>query len=393
MSVHPSLSAQLKLPPPLVPMRKMGPNEPCWCKSGKKWKKCHKDREYQPEGHIGERMAAIRAEMVRKGYCSHPEAGDETCGDRIIRAHTIQRKGGLAAIAENGHVISVKTGFDDIFKNDGIIIPRTLGVRDASTFMGFCDRHDDQMFKPIETNAPVLSEETAFLLAFRAVAYELFTKQSALRCLPIQREMDKGKPFEFQCIIQEYLYLHEQGLLRGLKDMFEWKSDYDIAFINKRFDSFRFYGVAFSEVLPVVGCGAFFPEFDFTGQPLQRISRGNARFDHITYNITVLDDVSVAVFGWSQEKDGPAAQFVKSFAALLSSEKADAAVRLAFEHIENIYMNPSWWKELHEMTRNDAIQRMISGLGLGGVVRQSDCLRNTHIKYISSNITQEIGSS
>ena len=123
----------------------------------------------------------MRTELTKGAYCLHPEASPDTCGTRIIRAHTIQRKGGLAQITENGHVISVKAGFEDIFKNEGQVIPRQISARDASTFTGFCDRHDNEMFKPVEAGRPILNEETIFLLSFRALAYELYTKESALR--------------------------------------------------------------------------------------------------------------------------------------------------------------------------------------------------------------------
>ena len=287
MNPHPSLSAQFEPPQPLAPVRKMdNPYVPCWCGSGKKWKWCHKDRENQQPGHTGAHAHDMRTEFANGAYCSHPEASHKTCGERIVRAHTIQRKGGLAAITENGHVISVKAGFEDIFKNEGEIVPRAISARDASTFTGFCDRHDNEMFKPVETGEPVLNEEAAFLLSFRALAYELFMKQSALRCIPIQRENDKGKPFDAQCFIQQHIHAYEHGLKRGLDDVTRWKSEYDVAFVDKRFDSFRFYSVAFSEVLPVVACGAFHPEFDFNSHPLQQLGRGEAPFGHLTYNLT-----------------------------------------------------------------------------------------------------------
>ncbi|HFD33450.1 MAG TPA: hypothetical protein ENJ28_12180 [Gammaproteobacteria bacterium] len=32
-----------------MPKIVLGRNEPCWCGSGIKWKKCHKDRQLQKE--------------------------------------------------------------------------------------------------------------------------------------------------------------------------------------------------------------------------------------------------------------------------------------------------------------------------------------------------------
>ena len=111
----------------------------------------------------------------QKGYCSYPEASPETCG-RIVRAHTVQRRGGLHAIAENGHVLSAKTGFQSLFRS-GVFSPSEVGVRSASTFMGFCDTHDNSMFKSVETVPVELTPECCFLLGFRAISYELFQKK------------------------------------------------------------------------------------------------------------------------------------------------------------------------------------------------------------------------
>ena len=106
---HASLHAPFVPPADLRPQKTMQRNDPCWCGSGKKWKKCHRDRESQQPVELGERLSRLYREF-QKGYCSHPQARSEDCGHRIIRAHTVQLRGGLAAIAENGHVISAKTG-------------------------------------------------------------------------------------------------------------------------------------------------------------------------------------------------------------------------------------------------------------------------------------------
>ncbi len=361
----------------------MDPYQLCWCDSGKKWKWCHKNREREQPVHIAERLAEMRAESL-KGYCSHPEAGASTCSDRIIRAHTVQRNVGLAGIAENGHVVSPRARIEDIFKNEGKIVPNRIGVRSASTFMGFCSRHDTEMFRPVEAGPVPLSSETCFLLSFRALAYECFTKRTALRTVDILRQMDNGSPFSMQCQIQQFLSIYRQGLRRGMADLERWKISYDAEFQSGRFNTFRFYGVAFDTILPVVGCGAFHPEFDFSGQPLQIISRGAAAHEHVVFNLTVLDGRSVAVLGWMEGDSGPAANFVLSFARLSESEKAEAAVRLGFEHLENIYLNPTWWFGLPDATRSAAMVRMRTGIGPGGNERSPKCLRPDGHTYVSN---------
>lgn len=371
---HASLHAAFIPPPDLRPQKTMKRNHPCWCGSGKKWKRCHRDRESQQRVELGERLSQLYREF-QKGYCSHPQAGPEECGHRIVRAHTVQRRGGLAAIAEQGHVVSAKTGSQDLFKNRGLFVPREVGVRSASTFFGFCDTHDNSMFRPVETQSASLTPESCFLLGFRAMSYELFSKRAALRSVNIMRDMDRGTPFEYQCELQQRIHLYEEGTKRGVADCERWKERYDEIFGNRRFEEYRCVSVEYSSVLPIVGCGAFMPEYDFAGNPLQIVSRGDAPHEHVSLNLTVLNGRSVLVIGWTEGKEGPAALFGRSFGNVPDKEKANAAVQLVTEYIENIYMRPSWWRGLPNALRNTLIARIRSGIGVSRPDRELHCLR------------------
>ena len=139
-----------------------------------------------------------------------------------------------------------------------------------------------------------LTSEMAFLLSFRALAYETLQKEAALRNIDVLRDLDKGKPFSDQCDIQRHINMSAEGTKRGLADLNRWKREYDLAFLNSEFDKYQFYCAAFARALPVVACGAFYPEFDFRGQPLQRIGRSRAAFEHITFNLTAINGCGVA---------------------------------------------------------------------------------------------------
>lgn len=362
MAEHPSLKDKFIGPEPLIPREHMGAYEPCWCGSGKKWKWCHKTREELRPIHFGKLISEMREEMQR-GYCSHPLASESECSEKIIRAHTVQRRKGIAGIAEEGHVMSVKAGIEDLLENEGRIEPKLVGVRSASTFNGFCGKHDSDMFRPVEVGVPTLTQETIFLLTFRAMAYELYTKRAQVRSNPIQRMLDCGKPFIVQASVQSHLHIVHQGAVRGLSNIEEWKALYDLAYRSSDYSQFKFYAVQFDELLPVVACGAFHPEYDFSGRRLQIISRGSHRFDHIAFNLTSMDNVSVAVFGWVSSNNGPSEDFIESYRRVPNEEKANAAIHLAFEHLENTYLRPSWWNSLSAKHREFALLKFRSGLG------------------------------
>ena len=381
---HPSLQEPINLPAHLIPKRTMPRNADCWCNSGKKWKKCHKDRHIRKPVDVGMEFAKLKDEFT-KGYCSHPNASTANCSGAPIRSHTVQRRGGIEAIAEKGHVISAKTAGQDIYKNKGKFIPRSVGVRSASTFPGFCNLHDTQMFRPIEKSTIQINDETCFLLSFRAISYEHFQKNAALRASESLRESDFGKPFEEQIYIQENLSAYRAGLIGGLQDTTSSKNGHDEVFREKLFEEHHYFAIECVQLLPIVGCGGFLPEFDFQGNEIQKIGYGTHLFQHISLNISVLNGKSIIVFGWTDNIDGPAADFVSSFAKLPKEDLIEAAVRTAFEHIENIYFRPSWWSGLSKEEKNALTYRMRTGLGMAAPGRIASCLLPDQ-RHFTSNI-------
>ena len=114
------------------------------------------------------------------GYCSYPDTADDPCSLIIAKAHSIQKKGGLAAIAEAGHVLTVKPEMKNMVENQGNISPRKIGVNKASVFPGFCGKHDYSIFKGIEGDSLQLTKDSAFLFSYRAIAYERFAQEAEL---------------------------------------------------------------------------------------------------------------------------------------------------------------------------------------------------------------------
>jgi len=289
---------------------------------------------------IDEILNSVRSSQ-KKGRCFHPDAGDTNCTGGPIRSHTLQKEGALRAIAEDGKVFSVNRG--DIAKNHGQIVPALVGIGNASTFPGFCYSHD-AMFGPAEQKAVPLNQEVAFLLSYRAVAYETFLKEAALESLRRQRvEADERRPFVEQVRIQQMLHDMTFGTELGLKDLLRSKEKYDVSY-RASYRGFKSLVAEFSAVLPVVACGSFSPEFNLFGKKLQ--SLGEATYpQQIAVNLTVLNERSVLLLGW-MDSDNFAEAFASSYSRLPSSEKANAAVRLAIECCENSHVRPSWWNAL-----------------------------------------------
>ena len=94
------------------------------------------------------------------------------CNGSIIRAHTVQNSKVLDLLVRDGHVVSFKHWYE---KDRGPIIDYGLvGRKEATTFTGLCDEHDNEVFRPIDTNdINAENQQHLFLLAYRAVLREL----------------------------------------------------------------------------------------------------------------------------------------------------------------------------------------------------------------------------
>ena len=125
-----------------------------------------------------------------------------------MRAHTLHRAGLLEVISVDQHVYGLDlTAMPD---DSGVYRFKRIGINKASTFTGFCQRHDTELFLPIETKPFIASKEQLFLLAYRAFSKELYAKRFAIRLAPLLRKGDIGKDPLQQVLLQNQLYVQEQ---------------------------------------------------------------------------------------------------------------------------------------------------------------------------------------
>lgn len=361
MNRHPSLELPYISPPKLQP-KALGRNEPCWCKSGRKYKHCHlnrdKDTELNPfeESKRNKKIAAI-------GLCLAPTDKGE-CGNDAIASHTVQREGGLAAISEAGHVLTVFHTYADLHKGNGNPKMNRIGVRKASTFPGMCPEHDASIFRPVEGSEIQLGHKEAFLLSYRSVLYEYQRKKMAADDAPRMRQYDRGLPFQQQVSIQAYMNVATAGLEAGLKSIGRVKKRYDEILLNGDFSAVRFLAYRFDGLLPYVVSGGFYPEWSFSGERLQKISRVAVIPEAATLTITSYGSGSVAILAWLPEEFDVAAKFAESLDRLPDCKKAGALLEAAFEYSENVFVRESWWKSLNSEHVKRLLGRVHNGTSL-----------------------------
>lgn len=113
--------------------------------------------------------------------CLHPD--NSNCNGGIIRSHTIQKNRALRNIeGQEGHV----WGFIQNKKMDesGPFIVDKVSINDASTFNGFCSNHDNALFHCVDDYDFEPTNEQVFMLTYRTVVRELYTKSASAKSNP-----------------------------------------------------------------------------------------------------------------------------------------------------------------------------------------------------------------
>ncbi|HXM20593.1 MAG TPA: SEC-C domain-containing protein [Terriglobales bacterium] len=329
-------------------MKKIRRNDPCWCESGKKYKKCHLNRELEtpiPLGAIEQRTIAESNIEI----CLHPSASPEIC-DKIVSAHTIQRSRVLGQITDSGnHVQTFHCARTD-YSVDG---PRVLrvGWKEASTFTGFCSRHDSLTFRALEAMEFEGSLEQCFLVGYRALCYEIHQKSRMLKSQPIFLNLvDRGLPIEAQREIQEIGSVQEAGLLKGREDLLLLKSVMDEQLLRRAYSGWHRIVINFKGPLCMASTGAVSPNRDFDGTELQVLHNADALIQELLFGIVAGRDGGAAVFLCRAGDAAPQA-FIESLLKRDSEMLGSLIVQFAFAYIENTFFSKDWWESLSEVDR------------------------------------------
>lgn len=365
---------------------KLGRNDPCWCGSGKKFKRCHLGRDTDKPMEVQRFLDSFK-KTFNSGYCMHPEAGAETCGGDIVKAHTIQRNGGLSRIAHDGHVFNCLMHGSDI----GSVLhvdrePNLVGIGQASTFTGFCSKHDDALFAPIEKTPFVGSSEQVALLAYRAIARESFMKNADVSLTDTKRELDRGLPVSAQVAHQAVVTLHEAGVQKAVDEIKEIKANHDRMLQARDFDDLDFYIVGFEEEPEILSNGTSQATHDFRGRHIHELGQLDRPAHWLHFSLLATDTGGAAVFSWLREhriSEG----FIDTLHELPDDELPDAVIRFAFEFLENTYFSPEWWAGLDKSVQMKLMQRQLRHIPPRfQFLRPDDCLRNDGISAVNWSV-------
>lgn len=276
-----------------------------------------------------------------------------SCKKPAIRSHAVQKNGWLSNIAENNHVMGVQRQIAaPLFKSSPESPPEPkivrIGLNDASTFWGYCNVHDTQLFDCIERHCLCkgdINQVKAFHL--RAMSFERVAKQSQqeiFRCLAashgnvLYRESMKS-----EVNIQEQMFEADS---RYRWDLF-WSDNKDAHFINEY--SFRWIvipkNIGVASVTMISPMAAIMEDRYMTAH---RRQDGSYDVGRPSFSLSVIPDgqETHVVMCWHNADTDFVAQWEHDLCTSSGTALATFLNKCIFVKSEDFYMRPSLWESL-----------------------------------------------
>lgn len=321
-------------------------------------------------------------ELTATKYCSHPIHSE--CEGQIVKAHTVPKSGSLRRIAKNGHVYQFRADLPLLKQTHGRPVEKLIGINDASTFTGFCSRHDSKVFEPIEVRPFEPIAQHAFLLAYRSICRELFAKQHHVDVLQQLKDFDRGLSVEDQMKMQEFLSISASGAQSGLSRLVDCKAKLGTVLMTSSYEDVSFYTLLLNRTPEIVATGSIYVEYDFDGARLQPLANPNIKLDVITFSVIATEAGGAVVFSWIDETHGACTRFIESLNRIQKSGIGDAIVRFLFTYCENTFFSPVWWET--QSTTNQAKIRERANLGTFFTnLPPSNCLVHDGLHFVEWN--------
>lgn len=280
---------------------------------------------------------------LQKGFakiCLLEDTGE--CGEKIIRAHSLQ-KSVFKNHSKKGHVYQFEpfTGSHDADRN---LWPDLIGINEATTFLGFCERHDSQIFSPIEKFSFQNTPEHKFLHHYRAFAQMYYDKAYKFKIIKsvFNDLAKKFIPSELNSLAKQiYLNQHDTNELKAQKLRF------DEQLKNKDWSAVEGYAFVGEGMPDVLTTNYFAPRKNFHGRIFQD-TKLLSPLKWVSFTVTAVEDR--AVFLLCGNNGCPVLrEFVASFREM--PLQTTAIITYVFCTFENFILLPRWWESLSKNTQ------------------------------------------
>jgi len=162
------------------------------------------------------------------------------CNKKAINSHVLQKNGILNQISENDHLFQLVPANAFNFQKTGYVQIKRIGIKEAYSFKGFCQKHDSEVFKPIESKnkLDLYNPYHQALFSYRGLCQEIRKKEISLEFVK------KGLLF-FKTKRSSPV---AEGFKAGIKDLTFFKNELEYAISKQDFRKFFFSTVELPKI-------------------------------------------------------------------------------------------------------------------------------------------------
>lgn len=286
-------------------------------------------------------VAGFDKKYKKKSHrCMHNE-----CTSNAINSHYLQSKGILSSIADNGHLFTIRVSDGNSWGSAGFNVEEKLvGINNIMSSDLFCNKHDDELFKPIEknTNTDYSSYFTFILLTYRITCAEIRTKEYVIA---LYEHLDENT-IGFQKRQQLW------GFLNGTKKSFEKLNNLKVCLVNELSNlnepkafTFKYYELP---LIPICASAIF---TNMSKDEIKLTEDKNIDPIHIIHIFTHDNKLKILV-GYHNESSLPnIIDFMNSWENLDHTKLGEQLTNLISTKIEMWCCSPNYYKKISKETK------------------------------------------
>ncbi len=298
-------------------------------------------------------------ELVTKSNikeCLYPNK--QECSGPVVKAHSIQKNRILKLISKNRKVLTLSSPSSPIDATS-YGRPSNAWEKTATTFTGFCKKHDNEVFKTIENKDYVVGDkEQEFLFAYRAFAYEFHTKK-CISSIPTTEDSP---------MLNEQLIRTKTVIVDKFTDI---KDKFDKALLSKDFTLIDTKTIELNRKYLIAVSSVFAPEYDFEGQMVNDLGNHsqNVRYllrtsnrpntptspfySPLFFTVFPQNDKTYALFSYLKESSGTYDFIAEQLLALSEAQQIEKLNLIIASYCANVAYSPEKWESLNT-TEKDA---------------------------------------
>ncbi|MEG3437525.1 hypothetical protein V0288_10380 [Pannus brasiliensis CCIBt3594] len=283
-------------------------------------------------------------DIQKKSYIKECFCENKDCNLEIIKSHSIQNNKILSKISSEGNVLSFS---NPTFMADSnrfsFLHDQLTGRKKATTFTGFCQYHDNEIFKPVELyDYEPNNIEQEFLFAYRALAKEYHAKRRQHKSLIVAMEKEGLK--KCPTPLREY----ERGIKVTIKQLEKDRRFFNQLLLNKKFENIKTRIVIFDNEYHLAVSSCFAPERDLHGKLINEFSHLTVDLNYIYLTIFPQNGKTFVLFSYLRKNQRKLSAFIDQIDDdnLSMTEKQKIISNMLAIYCENIVLSPERWSKV-----------------------------------------------